>query len=309
MGRQDGQGKSDSDLKSQSSNLQFHLLPILSIHVNSFFRRATRSLTLGLLPLISAVMLCPARAEPARVRLNVMSYNIHVGVGMDKKLDLARIAEVIKRQRIDIVGLQEVDRGVERTGRVDEIKELARLTGMDYAFAHNLDYQGGQYGVAVLSRFPILAIDHRRYANRRERERRGFIRVEIEVGGRRLNFVTTHLDYQFEDGRVFETEQLLKALADVRGPLLVVGDFNEEPPGGSYGMMLKAGFADVWRSCTACAQDPKGGLTYPADKPTKRIDYVFYRGLGEDGHATDEHASVPDTLASDHRPLVVSLKF
>lgn len=255
------------------------------------------------LALLCAVPAAPrpraVRAEPARVRLNVMSYNIHVGIGMDKKLDLARIAEVIKRQRIDIVGLQEVDRGVERTGRVDEVTELARLTGMDYAFAHNLDYQGGQYGVAVLSRFPIRAIDHRRYANRRERERRGFIRVEIEVGGRRLNFVTTHLDYQFEDGRVFETEQLLRALADVRGPLLVVGDFNEEPPGGSYGMMLKAGFADAW------AQDMAAGLTYPADKPTKRIDYVFYRGLGEDVRAA---ATVPDTLASDHRPLVVQLR-
>lgn len=269
------------------------------------------------LPFILALLLAAAaaprnaavRAEPARgrVRLNVMSYNIHVGIGMDKKLDLARIAEVIKRHRADIVGLQEVDRGVERTGRVDEIKELARLTGMDYAFAHNLDYQGGQYGVAVLSRFPVLAIDHRRFANRRERERRGFLRVEVEVEGRRLNFVTTHLDYQFLDGRVFETEQLLKALEDVRGPLIVAGDFNEEPPGGAYEMMLKAGFADGWtRACAACAADHKSGPTYPADKPTKRIDYVFYRNLGGDVHAA---ASVPDTLASDHRPLVVTLKF
>jgi endonuclease/exonuclease/phosphatase family metal-dependent hydrolase len=256
-------------------------------------------LPLAMLSLASAALLAPARGEPARVRLNVMSYNIHVGVGMDKKQDLARIAEVIRRSRAEIVGLQEVDRGVERTGRVDEIRELARLTGMDFAFAHNLDYQGGQYGVAVLSRFPILSIDHRRYANRRERERRGFIRVEVEVGGRRLNFVTTHLDYQFEDGRLFETEQLLKALADVSGPLLVVGDFNEEPRGGAYEMMLKAGFTDAWTQDAA-------GLTYPADKPTKRIDYVFHRGLGADPHAA---AHVPDTLASDHRPLVVSLSF
>jgi endonuclease/exonuclease/phosphatase family metal-dependent hydrolase len=250
--------------------------------------------------LLPFVVPAAPRAGPGRVRLNVMSYNIHVGVGMDKKQDLGRIAEVIKRHRADIVGLQEVDRGVARTGRVDEIKELARLTGMDYAFAHNLDYQGGQYGVAVLSRFPILAIDHRRFANRRERERRGFIRVEVEVGGRRLDFVTTHLDYQLLEGRVFETEQLLKALADVRGPLIVTGDFNEEPPGGAYDMMLKAGFADGW------AQETTAGLTYPADKPTKRIDYVFYRGLGGDVQAA---ASVPDTLASDHRPVVVSLKF
>ena len=125
--------------------------------------RAT--LTVILLLLLAA----PAEPAPRRARLRVMSYNIHVGVGMDKKLDLARIAEVIKQSRADIVGLQEVDRGVERTGRVDEIRELARLTGMDYAFAHNLDFQGGQYGVAVLSRLPILSIDHWRYANRRER--------------------------------------------------------------------------------------------------------------------------------------------
>ncbi len=260
----------------------------------------------GLLSFILAFLFAVAAAprlraaEPARVRLHVMSYNIPLGLGKDKKLDLARLAGVIKRERADIVGLQEVDRGVERTGRVDEIKELARLTGMDYAFAHNLDYQGGQYGVAVLSRFPILSIDHWRYANRRERERRGFIRVEIEVGGRRLNFVTTHLDYQFEDGRVFETEQLLKALADVRGPLVVAGDFNEEPRGGAYEMMLKAGFTDAW------TEDAAAGLTYPADKPTKRIDYVFHRNLGQDVHA---NTSVPDTLASDHRPLVASIRF
>jgi endonuclease/exonuclease/phosphatase family metal-dependent hydrolase len=254
-----------------------------------------------ILALLLAVAAAPRlRAEPGRVRLNVMSYNIHVGIGMDKRLDLARVADVIKRHRVDIVGLQEVDRGVERTGRVDEMRELARLTGMDYAFAHNLDYQGGQYGVAVLSRFPILAIDHRRYANRRERERRGFIRVEVEVGGRRLSFVTTHLDYQWQEGRLFETEQLLAALADVRGPLVVTGDFNEEPGVGAYELMLKAGFADGW------AQETTPGLTYPADKPVKRIDYVFHRGLGEGVRAS---ATVPDTLASDHRPVVVSLKF
>ncbi len=265
--------------------------------------------------LLAALCLCPARAAGPRkrVHLRLMSYNIHVGVGMDKKQDLKRIAEVIKDHDCDLVGLQEVDRGVERTGRVDEIRELARLTGMDYAFAHNLDYQGGQYGVAVLSRFPILAIDHWRYANTRERERRGFIRVEVEVKGRRLNFVTTHLDYQFTDGRLFETRQLLDALADVRGPLVVTGDFNEEPWGDAYKLMQQAGFVDGWRRSHAGSVEAPGvGATYPADKPKKRIDYIFYRGLGEDRPPEqDEDASevVPDTLASDHRPIVIGLWF
>lgn len=272
--------------------------------------------SLAALVLVLAAVCLPRAASASsrgRVRLTVMSYNIHVGIGMDKKLDLKRIADVIKLYGCDLVGLQEVDRGVERTGRVDEIKELARLTGMDYAFAHNLDYQGGQYGVAILSRFPILAIDHRRYANTRERERRGFIRVEVEVKGRRLNFVTTHLDYQYADGRLFETRQMLDALKDVRGPLIVTGDFNEEPPGKAYELMGGAGFADGWRRARGpSAEFPGDGATYPADKPTKRIDYVFYRGLGEDRPpAADEDASqtVPDTLASDHRPLVVRLWF
>jgi len=113
-----------------------------------------------------------ARFAPSQ-KLRVMTYNIHVGVGMDKKLDLARIAGVINSEHPDLVGLQEVDRGVTRTQRIDEIAELAKLTRMDYAFAFNLHYQGGQYGVAILSRFPIRATDHRLYQNRREAERRG----------------------------------------------------------------------------------------------------------------------------------------
>src|SRR2546430_16919816 len=134
----------------------------------------------------------------------------------------------------DLVGLQEVDRGVERTQRVDEIAEIARMTKMDYAFAFNLRYQGGQYGVAILSRLPIMATDHRLYKNTREAERRGVIPAEVLVDDRPVDFVTTHLDYQYEDGRVFETEQLLAALRDVKGPLILVGDFNDVPTGGAY---------------------------------------------------------------------------
>src|SRR5688572_10408201 len=135
--------------------------------------------------------------------LRVMTYNMHVGVGIDKKLDLQRIADVINRERPDLVGLQEVDRGVRRTEGLDEIAELAKMTRMDYAFGHNLDYQEGQYGVAILSRFLIQKIDHRKYENRREAERRGMIRVEVDIGGRAVNFITTHLDYQHADGRLF----------------------------------------------------------------------------------------------------------
>lgn len=231
-----------------------------------------------------------------------MTYNIHVGIGMDKKPDLRRISEVILRDRPDLVALQEVDRGVRRTKGIDQIVELARLTRMDYAFAPNLDFQGGKYGVAILSRYPILTIDHRRYASRREAERRGLLRVEVLIKGRPLHFVTTHLDYQFADGRLFETEQLLKALASVEGALIVAGDFNDEPAGTSYQLML-SGFRDAWSD--AVVREGGDGLTYPADKPVKRIDYVF---VSRNSGVSAKWAAVRSTLASDHLPLVVDLE-
>lgn len=259
------------------------------------------SAALAISALLAAVV-CPAlsteraAAAPARrPSLRVMTYNVHVGIGMDKRNDLARIAEVIRRERPDLVGLQEIDRGVERTGRVDQIAELARLTGMEYAFAPNLRFQGGWYGVAVLSRHPILSIDHRRFQHLREAERRGMLRVEVRVRGRVVNFVNTHLDYQHADNRLYETRQLLDALREVRAPLVVVGDFNDEPAGDSRQLMLRS-FADAWQADGA-------GLTYPADKPAKRIDYVF---AGPPFRV--RRSWVPQTLASDHLPLVADLE-
>jgi endonuclease/exonuclease/phosphatase family metal-dependent hydrolase len=262
----------------------------------------TLRLTFPLLAVV-ALVLCGITSNASLVRsktLRIMTFNIHVGVGMDKKLDLQRIADVINKERPDLVGLQEVDRGVKRTEAKDEIVELAGMTRMDYAFAHNIDFQGGQYGVAILSRSLIKSIDHKMFENKREAERRGMLRVEVEFDGVPLNFVTTHLDYQFADGRLFETEQMLKMLTDVKGPLIVVADMNDEPTGTAYQLMSQT-FADAWITSRA-----KGdGLSYPADKPVKRIDHIFYR-KGERVKA--KKAWVVGTLASDHVPVMAEIE-
>ena len=245
-------------------------------------------------------VLCSAEAAQAKKTLRVMTYNIHVGVGMDKKLDLQRIADVINRERPDLVGLQEVDRGVRRTEGKDEIVELAKMTSMEFAFAPNLDYQGGKYGVAILSRWPIKKPVHRMFENKRESERRGMLAIEIEVDKKRVNFVTTHLDYQFDDGRLFETEQLMKFLEGTQGPLIVVADLNDIPEGSSYKLM-RTKFDDAWVTSRA-----KGdGFSYPADKPVKRIDHIFYR-TGDRVRA--KKSWVVATLASDHIPVVAELE-
>ena len=189
---------------------------------------------------------------------------------------------------------------MKRTEGKDEIVECSAMTQMHYAFAHNLDYQGGQYGVAILSRFPIKSTDHRKYENLREAERSGMLRVEVDAGGRELNFVTTHLDYQHDDGRLFETQQLLKFLESLKGPLIVVGDFNDEPAGSSYKLM-SATFEDAWSR----TQPKMLGLTYPADKPVKRIDYIFTR---RSDRLRAKKAWITETQASDHLPLVADIE-
>lgn len=229
-----------------------------------------------------------------------MTYNIHVGVGMDKKLDLQRIADVINAAHPDLVGLQEVDRGVKRTEGKDEIAELAAMTRMEYAFAPNLDYQGGKYGVAILSRFPIKNTEHRMFDNKREAERRGMLRIEVEIDGKTLNFVTTHLDYQFEDGRLFETEQMLKFLETVKGPAIVVADLNDEPTGSAYKLM-RTKFDDAW----VTSGTKTDGFSYPADKPVKRIDHIFF---STGGRIRARKSWVIETLASDHIPVMAELE-
>ena len=254
----------------------------------------------ALLVILACVLFFSAVPAAAKKTLRVMTYNIHVGVGTDKKLDLQRIADVINAEKPDLVGLQEVDRGVKRTEGKDEIAELAAMTRMNFAFAPNLDYQGGKYGVAILSRLPIKNTVHRMFENKREAERRGMLKVEIELEGKTVNFVTTHLDYQFEDGRLFETEQLLKFLEGVKGPLIVVADLNDTPAGSAYKLMDTV-FDDAWS-----ASRTKGdGFSYPADKPLKRIDHIFYR---TGGRLRAKKAWVVQTLASDHVPVVAELE-
>src|ERR1035441_3898455 len=99
------------------------------------------------------------QAQPAG-RLVVLTYNIQIGTGMDKKVDLARTAAVIRSVAPDLVALEEVDHKSRRTAGVLQDVELARPTGMHLIFGkasdrEGIDQNGGDYGNAILSRFPI----------------------------------------------------------------------------------------------------------------------------------------------------------
>ncbi len=104
----------------------------------------------------------------AQATLRVAAYNIKHCQGMDGVVDLDRVAAVLRALDADAVTLQEIDRGVERTGGVDQAARLGELLGMESVFGDFMPYQGGEYGMAVLSRLPILGSKNHRLPERAE---------------------------------------------------------------------------------------------------------------------------------------------
>jgi endonuclease/exonuclease/phosphatase family metal-dependent hydrolase len=233
---------------------------------------------------------------PAAFR--VMTYNIHHGEGLDRQVDLSRIAEVIQRERADIVALQEVDRGVARTRRRDLPAELAALTGMSCVFSNNYDYQGGEYGNAVLTRFPILGATNLHYRMLRDGEQRGLLQLRLQVAGRELIFMNTHIDYRADDSERLLNVQEIETVAQYYAgkPVIMCGDFNDNP-GSRTHRRLKQSFDDAWELA-----GQGRGLSYPAGGPKKRIDYVW---VSKSSSLRPRSAAVISTSASDHLPVLI----
>lgn len=271
------------------------------------------------IPLLLAALLtlsllgAPAFAAPGQdVALRVMNYNIHTGIGSDGALDLARTAAVIRDSRADVVGLEEVDVHWDaRSDFRDEARDLARTLHMRVFFAPIYDLppptEGAprrQYGVAVLSRYPILRAENHWITRLSTQDPNpvpapapGFAEAVVLAHGVPVHVYATHLDFRPDPAvREMQVADTLRIMAeDPRGARQVLlGDFNAEPAAPELAPLWTY-LADAWTSA-------EPGLTYPADVPAKRIDYVTV-SAGIRAH----DASVVDTLASDHRPVVAEL--
>ncbi len=248
---------------------------------------------------VSGCVMKTSISEPVRFR--VMTYNIHHGEGLDGKVDLARIAELIKRERADIVALQEVDKGVARTQRRDLAGELAALTGMTSVFSNNFSFQGGEYGNAVLTRFPVIAWNNRHYPMLRPNEQRGLLKLTLNIQGRELIFFNTHIDHRKDDAeRLLNVETIREVGRQHAGrPLLLCGDFNDTPDSRTH-RQLKSFLNDAWELV-----GQGDGLTFFDNQPHRRIDYVW---ISPETSLKPIKASVISSDASDHLPLVVEME-
>lgn len=237
---------------------------------------------------------------PAPTTMRVMSYNIHHGEGLDKKVELERIAKLIVEQQADLVALQEVDRGVERTAQRDLPAELAKLTGMAVSFERNIIYQGGDYGNAILTRFPIKSSKNTHYKMLRAGEQRGVLQLVLDVRGRDVLVMNTHLDHRPDDSERLINVDELRAIVEAARPMPVIlcGDFNATP--GSRTIAKLNGFlTDAWE-----VVGPGPGLTFPVLQPAKRLDYIW---ISRDSIEPLEVA-VLYSEASDHLPVIAELR-
>ncbi|MFF1273124.1 endonuclease/exonuclease/phosphatase family protein [Streptomyces marokkonensis] len=249
----------------------------------------------------------PASRAPA-LPLRVATYNIHAGAGQDQVFDLDRTAAALRGLRADVIGLQEVDvHWGARSDFVDEARALAAKLRMRVFFAPVYDLEPAtpdgerrQFGVAVLSRYPVLHAENHEITRLSTQTPDpvpapgpGFAEVVVDVRGAHVHVYSTHLDYRADPSvRAAQVTDMLAVLAADRGPKILVGDFNAEASAPEL--------VPLWGTLRDAA--PGGGGTYPAVDPAKRIDLVTVSpDIGVTG------ARTVATEASDHRPVVADL--
>ncbi len=236
--------------------------------------------------------------------IKVMSYNIRIASPPSKGwgfTDLQAVANAINRMKPDLVALQEVDVHTERSGKQShQAKELAEKTGMYYHFAKAVDRSGGDYGVAVLSRFPIIKGESFRLplTEGSKGEIRAAALIRIKIFGEETVFMSAHLDHLTDADRKLQVEELNKIISsNSKYPLIFGADLNMTPDNSVIKILEK----EVVFNCVNC--EP----TFPSDKPKEVIDYLMLNKKALKKFKVSNYHVGDETYASDHLPLMMDI--
>lgn len=249
-------------------------------------------------PLLVVTPLVLAAAFAQTDPLRVVSYNIKHGRGNDNVVNLERTATVLRALQPDIVGLQEVDDLAARSGGVPQAERLGQSLGMHHAFGRFMDFQGGAYGMAILSRHPIVATESVRLPD--GNEPRVALAVEVQLpSDRRLTIVNVHFDWVDDDTFRFAQAGTLTAYLDaLKTPYILLGDFNDVPDSRTLAL---------FRSRAAEAKKPETDrFTFSSTEPNKEIDFVFTAPAA--AWRAREVRVITEPLVSDHRPVLAVLE-
>ena len=242
-------------------------------------------------------------------RLRVMTYNIRAGRGTDNRVDLGRIAGVIESFGPDVVALQEVDCGRARTSSVDQASELGARLGMEPSFAACIERGSGRYGIATLTRLPLVETEQvelpYRAGVRRSEPRRALVTRVVWSDGagsatpaesdadrdqdEPLEVVNTHLSVLRRE-RPAQVAAITSALGD--RPVVVAGDLNCTVRSGPFRAL-----------CCGLRPAAPGARSWPSRFPVVQIDHILYRGR-LDVVKAGAWTSGDARRASDHLPVV-----
>lgn len=252
---------------------------------------------IGILTLMVAVV-GPGKVEPSDLRL--MSYNVqhclgtasNVDMRVAQAYDITPIADAILRERPDFVGLNEVHCKTWRTGNADYPAELARRTGLHATFAQAIPYQGGGYGVAVLSREDPISVERVPLPGK---ESRVLLLCEFQD----FWFGTMHLDFGAYQLQAVEAVRLVVAEKAASKPVFITGDWNNVPKSNTLAALRE--FMTVISKEDCCTFH--GRTDYPAEKEYC-IDYIAVDSAHAPACKVREAYVTKNIVASDHNPIV-----
>jgi endonuclease/exonuclease/phosphatase family metal-dependent hydrolase len=230
-------------------------------------------------------------SEAADGRLAIASYNLHSCVGLDRKCSPSRVADVLRELDCDIYALQEVDNQPGEHEESMQLEYLAKVMDMAAVPGLRIVRHSGEYGNAILTRLPILDI-RRHDLSYSWSEPRGAVDVELDLGGRQLRVIATHLGLRRSERR-FQWRRLMVAIAEgsLDMPTIVLGDMNEWYRGAS-----------TLREAHVAFGEPAAPAGFPSFAPFLALTRIWVRP-----HAAIKsivaHRSELTRQASDHLPL------
>lgn len=245
-----------------------------------------------ILVLIFLTFACTIQAQ----QLRVLTYNIHHGEDVNGQLNLQQIAAIINKTKPDVVALQEVDSVTNRTNKTDQLQQLAALTGMNYFYGKSMNYDGGGYGVGILTKWAITDSFITPLPGFANSEPRVMATVTLRLkNDKRVLFSSTHLDHVKDPAeRIEQAKKIQAVFSAINMPSVLAGDFNAQPDESTMKDVIRHLFEDT---------DPTGrSLSFPSGEPKIKIDYV----LVSRNHRWKKirYEVIEDKSASDHRPVL-----
>lgn len=238
-------------------------------------------------------------------RLTLLTYNIHSGVGLDKRYDLGRIRRVLNEERPDIAALQELECGSGRTALDDQAAVLARDLSLTTSFCATRAAGAGTFGIGILTAFPILRQQQYDLSYGTEREPRYCLRADLEIEpGAILHVFNCHLGLGARE-RTFQRNQMVSDAIllskDLHQPVIVMGDFNDRPI-PIVNRKLRQHFTDAFT-----AAGKRWGPTFKFGPFPLRLDHIYLsRGIRVvECHVRNDRLA---RVASDHRPVIATVE-